>query len=179
MSWIENILGKSPDANLKRRFLSKVNQDTLDDCWLWAGTKGTRGYGRFRLCHNRQDGAKRGNVVAHRASYALFVGDPGNLLVCHKCDNPACVNPDHLFLGTNKDNVHDMYQKGRDALSKGTRYQPNVSGALNGRAVLTPERVRSIRNNADGLSIRELAILYGVNKRTIKHIQMGTTWKNI
>lgn len=75
-------------------------------CWLWIGAHDPNGYGRI---------AKRtyGTILAHRYSYLSHKADPGNLLVCHKCDNPACVNPDHMFLGTHKDNTQDMVKKGR------------------------------------------------------------------
>lgn len=75
-------------------------------CWEWQKYKNEWGYGRLR--HNGK------KVLAHRASYEVFKGDfDKNLLVCHSCDNPSCVNPDHLFLGTNKDNVDDCISKGR------------------------------------------------------------------
>jgi hypothetical protein len=92
-------------ASEKKRFEEKfkINQET--GCWEWTAST-TKGYGTIKI-----RGAKKS---AHRISYELYVGPIGSLQVCHKCDNPICVNPKHLFLGTQKDNIHDMIAKGRD-----------------------------------------------------------------
>lgn len=86
------------------RFNAKVNK--TEGCWLWTGAKKTSGYGNF-FVNERY-------VLAHRASWEMVNGPiQDGLYVCHKCDTPSCVNPDHLFLGTPKDNQRDMYSKGR------------------------------------------------------------------
>jgi len=90
-----------------RRFLSKVSLQITSGCWVWTGFRNAQGYGHFAL-----DGYKVGR--AHRASWVLHRGSiPTGLCVLHRCDNPSCVNPDHLFLGTDADNAHDRDAKGR------------------------------------------------------------------
>ena len=96
--------------DVEQRLLSKVNTTEEDQCWEWQGTKNQKGYGR--VCF-RINGKER-KVAAHRLSYALTHNlDPGHLMVCHACDNPSCINPNHLFLGTAKDNYWDSKSKGR------------------------------------------------------------------
>lgn len=98
-----------PFIPLKDRFWSKVVK--TDTCWIWigAGSTSKKGYGQIRL-----PGAKGRQTSAHRVSWILHRGEiPIGLDVLHKCDNPPCVNPDHLFLGTNQDNVNDKVSKGR------------------------------------------------------------------
>lgn len=91
----------------KERFYKKIRR-APSGCWEWAGASSVMGYGYFGL------GGRA--VSAHRASWTLHCGDiPAGVCVCHKCDNKLCVNPDHLFLGTQSDNMKDMYRKGRNA----------------------------------------------------------------
>lgn len=93
-----------PFLPLSTRIMSGI--DKKDDCWIWRGYKGKQGYGVM--------GISRKSTLAHRASYSAFVGDiPQGMHVLHKCDMPSCVNPEHLFLGTNSDNVADKVSKGR------------------------------------------------------------------
>jgi hypothetical protein len=120
-------------------------------CWRW--TAKVQVYGMMTV-----DGK---SVNAHRISWELYRGPiPVGLRVLHRCDNPICVNPDHLFLGTNADNMIDMILKGRGKKAK-----------------LTPDDVRAIR--ADSRGCKRLARIYGVQPSTIRHLRSGKTWSFI
>jgi hypothetical protein len=138
----------------EQRFLAKVDQRGPDECWPWIASFDGKGYGQF------WDGERR--RPAHAYAFELFYGVYlGEYICCHACDNPACVNPHHLFSGTVADNMRDMRDKGR-------RYQPDVRGEKNGRAKLTEATVEVIRfRYASGESSRELARAFGVNRTTI------------
>lgn len=146
------------------RFWNKVAILDQESCWLWTASLDGRGYGQF------WDGERR--YIAHRFAYEWwFSRQLGELYCLHKCDNPKCVNPFHLFVGTQSDNMQDM-------MSKGRRYQPNVSGENNGRAKLSVENVQEIRISLSlGCSINSLANKYRVSWMTISRILTGEGWK--
>ena len=139
------------------RFWSKVNK--TEHCWLWIAYR--ERYGIFK------SGSKC--IKAHRYSWVIANGDiPNNLRVLHRCDNPACVRPDHLFLGTQRDNILDMENKGRGR---------HHSGSLNGMAKLTETNVRSIKQSQKTLG--ELARIFAVSKQSVWKIRKGITWKTV
>lgn len=147
---------------LAERFWDKVDQS--GDCWEWIGARDTRGYGRIL--------DRRAFRSAHRVSWELTHGDiPAGMFVCHTCDNPPCVRPDHLWLGTNRDNQRDAVHKGRNRVT---------SGDLNSHAVLTAAEVVVIRERAlRGDLHRVIAADYGVTRSEISHIVEGNRWKTV
>lgn len=144
-------------------FWSRAGITTENDCWNWTASKDAYGYGNM-LWGDRV-------LKAHRISYMLVCGSvPDDLCVCHTCDNRACVNPNHLWLGTNADNVRDKQQKGRVGALKGEQHY---------NARLTQESVETIRNryNNGGISYDKLAKEYGVSKSQIYNIVKGIKWQ--
>lgn len=129
-------------------------------CWLWIGSINAQGYGRFSL------GSKGQSTMAHRESYRRYIGPiPDGLFVCHKCDTPACINPSHLFVGTQLDNQRDRASKGRSR------------GEWNGRSHLTEEQVLEIRSS--DLPDIHFSRLLGIPRSTIAEARLGHTWKHL
>lgn len=160
-----------PDQNVFCRFASKVVKS--GDCWVWTAAKFKSGYGRFAIGATR---AQREMEYAHRAAYRLFVGPiPKGMVVCHQCDVRGCVNPEHLFLGTQKDNVHDCIAKGR--ARKHTGPNPKISGEGHGNHKLTEANVREILTSAD--SNVALGAKFSVHYRTIWLIRARKRWAHI
>ncbi len=153
------------------RFWAKVEKKSADECWPWLGAKLNRGYGKLL-------GNDRKIVLAHRVSWEIANGSaiPDGLFVCHHCDNPPCVNPTHLFLGTQLDNMRDMVGKGHQSASL---HPESFRGAKNGRAKLTEDDVRAIRLAHDGHNAEALAAEYGVSDGTIYSLLSGKTWRHI
>ena len=171
------------------RFWDKVDKTTTPDgCWEWVGSRTRKGYGLVAMSRYGT------SQYAHRIAWMLFNGDiprcedPRGFFVCHHCDNPPCIRPDHLFLGTNLDNMKDMYAKGRGAVQTGKVTSPfknpeyDRSGEGNGRHRLNKEQVLEIRaGSANGgrSYVRNMAVKYGVSKATIRHVTSGYTWGTI
>lgn len=154
------------------RFWSYV--DKSGSCWVWCGLKDHRGYGKFSPTHGHPTGA-------HRYSWELANGTiPDGMVVCHQCDNPWCVNPKHLFLGTPEDNVQDAIRKGRFQVVKDNLLSSKV-GEDHANAVLTEDVVRRIRKEYGdgGTSCVKLAHKYGVSKTTIHLIVSRKAWTHI
>lgn len=145
----------------RERFLSRVDMKSDSDCWLWTGRTNPDGYGQFD-CQNTA-------IASHRYMWSILNGEiPSDMVICHKCDNPPCCNPQHLFMGTVQDNVRDRDTKGRQA---------NHSGTKNGRAVLSEAevlRVRALRDS--GVTYKGIAREMGVSEGCINHILNGRHW---
>ena len=145
------------------RFLSKVNKQE-NGCWLWTGARDKNGYGWFNGV-----GKPGGHTRANRQAWMFFRGDiPKGLFVCHTCDTPSCVNPDHLFLGTNNDNRQDSKQKGRTC--RGTRVNTNR---------LSESQVHEIRKRYIPRVVTQkyLAEQYGVSESAVGLIITNRNWK--
>lgn len=164
------------------RFWSKVDKSAGPDaCWLWTAYKCSRGYGQFKL--------GRRMIKAHRAAWVITNGTIPlcRISACHKCDNPPCCNPAHLFLGTQKDNADDMEKKGRGKHIKGdshySRIQPErlARGESNGWAKLVASQVLEIRSlYATGTTTQTaIAERFGVSQGTIGQIINRKNWKHI
>lgn len=144
---------------LEVRFWKNVQKGKDDECWLWTASKRSNRYGAFRT------GLKSNS--AHRFSWELHFGKiPDGMVVCHKCDNPPCVNPNHLFLGTHAENQNDKKNKGRAA-----------RGERNNKAKLTESDVRKIRILIEqGVSSREIGKKFNVLHSAILTIKNGKNW---
>jgi hypothetical protein len=175
------------------RFFKKTNR--TESCWLWIGNKHKAGYGVMQFNGRR--------TMAHRVAWQLFRGPiPDGIEVCHNCpngDNPACVNPDHLFLGTHADNMADAARKGRSASGErsGIRMHPErypkgedhpwkrienfAVGEKNTQAKLTAEQIAQIRDRyaKGGITQRALAGEFGVHQVTVSKIVKGQRWRHV
>jgi hypothetical protein len=159
----------------ERRFWSKV-QRSEDGCWLWAGATDTYGYGRLQV-----QGRSR---PAHRLAWEFTNGAiPQGLYVCHHCDVRACCRPDHLWLGTNDDNMHDCTSKGRRPSGDRNGNQADSIGRprgdSHGSSKLTSAQVAALRAaRASGTPSRELAVQYGISHTHVNRIVRGDFWKD-
>jgi hypothetical protein len=150
-------------ATLEERWQAKVSPEPMSGCWLWTGAVKELGYGVIGLGTRQQGTAK-----AHRVSWTLHRGEiPAGMNVLHRCDNPSCVNPAHLFLGTLKDNA-------RDCVSKGRNFVPDNRGEKASCRKLSLENVTDIRRKEEtGVAY---AKKYGVSKSAVYEIWRGKNW---
>ncbi len=146
-------------------FWEKV--DKSGECWEWTAYRNIKGYGRF--------GVSGKLALAHRLSYVIHFGEiPNDKIVCHSCDNPSCVNPAHLWIGTHQDNAID-----RESKNRGGRKGPEGSKAPH--AKLTEEQAIEIKQflAAGDKSQREIAREFGVHYATISDMATGKTWRHV
>lgn len=152
----------------EERFWAKVQRGGPDECWEWRGWRHTFGYGVMA----------RAKVLTHRYSWEIHFGPiPAGQSVCHRCDNPPCVNPRHLFLGSQADNARDMWAKARG--SKPPRgHIDNQHGEANRMAKLTGVKVDDIRRlYATGrYRQRQLAAMFGIKQQAISKIVRNQRW---
>lgn len=149
-----------------RKTLKQIFEDKyikLDNgCWQWTANISTNGYGQ--ISRNKT------TCRAHRIAYNLYIGEiPEGMVVCHKCDNKLCVNPDHLFIGTQEDNIRDCLNKDR-----------NAYGSRNAKAKLKEDDIFSIKvRYKNGVTMQEIGNIFGVSKNTISQVINNKTWAKI
>lgn len=173
---VDEWIGKTPDTpappRVRLRRLHDLQQviiqasipEPMSGCWLWERACQSRGYGQITLNGK--------GVLAHRASFEAFydVDLDREMVVCHRCDNPICVNPDHLFVGTQSDNMKDCAKKGRIKM-------PSQKGAAHSQAQISEEQALAIR--ADTRNYRIIAASFGISKTTVHEIKTRKTWGHL
>lgn len=166
MSWNNSI--KQRNKSLEDKFWEKA-KEVNSGCWEWQASRNKKGYGNFYLSVGH---SKDKHCLAHRMSWILTYGEiPDGLQVLHDCDNPSCVNPEHLFLGTNDDNVQDKIQKGR---------MRTLRGEESPSSKLTEAKVRKMRELKNkGYSYAELGRKFNVDTSTARYVCIGKLWKHV
>jgi hypothetical protein len=149
-------------ADQLRVFESSYQVDNKTGCWIWMKSRCEKGYGMFRLFGR--------GIRAHRAGWYFHNQEmiPDGVIACHKCDNPPCVNPGHIFLGSQQDNMDDMRKKGRAR---------HLKGGENKNAVLTERQVMGILQS--DIPATKLAPVLDVCESTIRAIRQGKNWKHL
>jgi hypothetical protein len=150
--------------SVEERFWKYVNKDCENGCWHFTGSLSNNRYGKL--------GVNGKFISAHRFSYQLSYGEiPEGMHCCHKCDNPRCVNPDHLFIGTRSENMQDMLNKNRGN---------KVKGSLHHSSKLTEDQVLSIKKRiASGEKQCNIAKEFGIANCQITYIKNGRNWKHV
>lgn len=157
-------------APLDQRFWRYV-QPSGEGCWHWQGAVNEHGYGVIGRA-----GRGTGLVKAHRLAYEIATGRQlrRDQLVCHHCDNPRCVNPDHLFVGTHRDNWNDMHRKGRGSPP------PQLLGSKNPSAKLSEGRIPEVfRLRALGLTTHQIADVFGISRTSVCAVLNRKTWRHV
>ena len=150
--------------NFMERFDEKYMPEPMSGCFLWTASVGEKGYGVFWT--------GRKTTGAHIASYLIHVGEvPDGLRVLHRCDVRCCVNPKHLFLGTDKDNTQDMIKKGRADYSRALRGEHHAMSTLTASQVL---RIRS-----DSRPTTQIATEYDISTTHVRRIKRGANWGHL
>lgn len=148
-------------ATLEDRFWAGCIKSEDAECWRWNGNRQRHGYGLMNYRHK--------DYLAHRVSYMIHFGPiPTGMVVCHKCDNPECTNPNHLFLGTPADNIADMVKKGRQSKDR-----------MRGAKVTVADVLEIRRLYAKGTPPKQLATMFGLSRSGIASIVKRRSWKDI
>jgi len=178
------------EKELAKRFWPKVDRRGPDECWPWMAYRDRNGYGRISV------GGRAGRTeLAHRLAWTLANGPiPASLCVLHRCDNPSCVRPEHLFLGTQHENLLDMVAKRRhvnarhpELLARGERHgswthpERLRRGSMCAQAKLKEDDVLFIRERyrEGGISTRQLARAFGVSQPAIRAVLRRETWRHV